>query len=140
MSTHITTPPRAEQAEPEAAEPARRATRFDQRGIALQTIIIMVVLLAIAGAVAAVLFNRASTETARLEGSEDTFVYAIGDRLQCQSLGHNWKTTVPVSPHLENMKAALGTTKTLTKATTTNKSGTETSSAYYIDGYCEPDS
>ena len=44
MSIYITPPPRAEQAEPEAvAEPARRATRFDERGIALQTIIIMVV-------------------------------------------------------------------------------------------------
>ena len=42
MSIHITTPPRAEQTEPEAAEPARRASRFDERGIALQTIIIMV--------------------------------------------------------------------------------------------------
>lgn len=43
----------------------------DQRGIALQTIIIMVVLLAIAGAVAAVLLTRAGTETDRLEGETD---------------------------------------------------------------------
>lgn len=43
----------------------------DQRGIALQTIIIVVVLLAIAGAVAAVLLTRAGTETDRLEGETD---------------------------------------------------------------------
>ena len=43
----------------------------DQRGIALQTIIIMVVLLAIAGAVAAVLLTSAGTETDRLEGETD---------------------------------------------------------------------
>ncbi len=43
----------------------------DERGIALQTIIIVVVLLAIAGAVAAVLLTRAGTETDRLEGETD---------------------------------------------------------------------
>ena len=43
----------------------------DARGIALQTIIIVVVLLAIAGAVAAVLLTRAGTETDRLEGETD---------------------------------------------------------------------
>lgn len=39
----------------------------DQRGIALQTVIIMVVLLAIAGGVAAVLFSRGQTATQQLE-------------------------------------------------------------------------
>ena len=43
----------------------------DTRGIALQTIIIMVVLLAIAGAVAAVLLTRAGTETDRLDDETD---------------------------------------------------------------------
>ena len=43
----------------------------DQRGIALQTIIIIVVMLAIAGAVATVLFTRAGTETDRLEQETD---------------------------------------------------------------------
>lgn len=43
----------------------------DERGIALQTIIIVVVLLAIAGAVSAVLLTRAGTETDRLEGETD---------------------------------------------------------------------
>ena len=46
-------------------------SRGNQRGIALQTIIILVVLLAIAGAVAAVLLTRAGTETDRLEGETD---------------------------------------------------------------------
>jgi hypothetical protein len=49
----------------------RARLREDERGIALQTIIIMVVLLAIAGAVAAVLITRAGTETDRLEGETD---------------------------------------------------------------------
>ena len=42
----------------------------DSRGIALQTIIVIVVLLAIAGAVAAVLINRAGEETGRLTVGE----------------------------------------------------------------------
>ena len=46
-------------------------SRGDELGIALQTIIIVVVLLAIAGAVAAVLLTRAGTETDRLEGETD---------------------------------------------------------------------
>ena len=70
MSTHITPPPRADQTGPEAAEPARRASRFDERGIALQTVIIMVVLLAIAGGVAAVLFTRANEATTQLDETE----------------------------------------------------------------------
>ena len=43
----------------------------DERGIALQTIIIIVVLLAIAGAVATVLLTRAGEETDRLEEETD---------------------------------------------------------------------
>ena len=49
------------------AEPGWRASRFDERGIALQTVIIMVVLLAIAGGVAAVLFSRGQSATQQLE-------------------------------------------------------------------------
>ena len=93
MSTHITPPPRAEQAEPEAVEPARRASRFDERGIALQTIIIMVVLLAIAGAVAAVIASRAGEETGRLEET-DTAAYGITNQTGCELGGHEWDTTV----------------------------------------------
>ena len=51
----------------------RRARRSDESGIALQTIIVMVVLLAIAGAVAAVLLNRAGSETDRLENETVNF-------------------------------------------------------------------
>ena len=43
----------------------------DTRGIALQTIIIIVVLLAIAGTVATVLLTRAGEETDRLEAETD---------------------------------------------------------------------
>ena len=49
-----------------------QATRNDERGIALQTVIIMVVLLAIAGTVAAVLFNRADTVTSELQDTDVT--------------------------------------------------------------------
>ena len=42
----------------------------DARGIALQTVIIMVVLVVIAGAVTAVLVTRAGTETDRLEDAD----------------------------------------------------------------------
>ena len=66
MSTHTTPPPHADQAD-QPAEPARRVSRFDERGIALQTVIIMVVLLAIAGGVAAVLFSRGQSATQQLE-------------------------------------------------------------------------
>ncbi len=39
----------------------------DARGIALQTVIVIVVMLVIAGAVAGILLNRASTEIERLD-------------------------------------------------------------------------
>ena len=90
MSTHITPPPRADQTGPEATEPACRASRFDERGIALQTIIIMVVLLAIAGAVAAVLLSRAGEETANLEDSVSSTAYGITNKNGCQLGGHTW--------------------------------------------------
>ena len=87
MSTHITPPPRAGQTGPEAAEPARRASRFDERGIALQTIIIMVVLIAIAGAVVVVIANRAGQETERLENTEATNWTAITNETACKLAG-----------------------------------------------------
>lgn len=72
----------------------------DMRGIALQTIIIMVVLLAIAGSVAAVLFQRAGEETARLSESESTdrVAYAISTPTACAIGGHAWTPgTVPTA-------------------------------------------
>ncbi len=63
--------------------------RSDERGIALQTIIVMVVLLAIAGAVAAVLLNRAGSETDRLEN--ETVKYADhGNKFACDTAGGTW--------------------------------------------------
>ena len=99
MSTHITPPPRVGQTGLEAAEPARRASRFDERGIALQTIIIMVVLLAIAGAVAAVLFNRAGQETQRLEDSAGSVeIYGISSELLCRTGNGTWQTRTAAVP------------------------------------------
>ena len=65
-----------------------RALRLaaDKRGIALQTIIIVVVLLAIAGAVAAVLLTRAGTETDRLEDETDRWS-EITNHTGCQIAG-----------------------------------------------------
>ena len=64
----------------------------DRRGIALQTIIIMVVLLAIAGAVAAVLITRAGTETDRLDADTDRGA-GIGNETGCDIAGGAWTTT-----------------------------------------------
>ena len=50
----------------------------------------MVVLLAIAGTVAAVLVNRAGTETDRLESQTDSAVYGIENKTACQIGGHTW--------------------------------------------------
>lgn len=61
----------------------------DERGIALQTIIIIVVLLAIAGAVAAVLVTRAGTETDRLEGETDRWS-DIANETGCDIAGGVW--------------------------------------------------
>ena len=100
----------------------------------------MVVLLAIAGSVAAVLFNRASTETARLENSEDTFVYAIGDRLQCQSLGHDWEENAApaAGPEMNNVKAALRAAQDVKLATASKPPGTKDGTGHYVAGWCKP--
>ena len=66
-----------------------RSERSDERGIALQTIIILVVLLAIAGAVAAVLLTRAGTETDRLEGETDRWT-EIANETGCDIAGGVW--------------------------------------------------
>ena len=60
----------------------------------------MVVLLAIAGAVAAVLFNRASTETDRLEAqTTQVEVYGITNKILCGNAGGVWQnvTTLPAN-------------------------------------------
>ncbi|MXZ53462.1 MAG: hypothetical protein F4Z34_09795 [Acidimicrobiaceae bacterium] len=63
----------------------------DERGIALQTIIIVVVLLAIAGAVSAVLLTRAGTETDRLEGETDRWT-GIANETGCEIAGGVWNS------------------------------------------------
>ena len=90
MSIHIKPPPRVDQTD-QVAEPDRQASRFDERGIALQTVIIMVVLLAIAGGIAAVLLTRGQQTAAQLENQ------AIGvpageyeSREFCRGAGHDW--------------------------------------------------
>ena len=69
----------------------RSRPRFclDERGIALQTIIVMVVLLAIAGAVSAVLLNRAGSETDRLDNETVDFA-EHGNKFACDTAGGTW--------------------------------------------------
>ena len=86
MPTHTTSPPHADQTD-QTAEPAPRAPRFDERGIALQTIIIMVVLLAIAGTVAAVILTRAGEETDRLEADDNRRWLEIDNHRGCEIAG-----------------------------------------------------
>ena len=93
VTTYTTPLPRADQASQsgQADRPDRRASRFDQRGIALQTVIIMVVLLAIAGGVATVLFTRANEVTNDLEDT-DTKVEAstLTNQALCEAAGYAW--------------------------------------------------
>ena len=66
----------------------------DARGIALQTVIIMVVLLAIAGGVAAVLLSRggeAVRDIERQDISRDAADFT-GDSL-CLAAGYSWNTS-----------------------------------------------
>ena len=66
----------------------------DARGIALQTVIIMVVLLAIAGGVAAVLLSRGSeavTDIERQDISRDAADFT-GDSI-CLAAGYSWNTS-----------------------------------------------
>ena len=66
----------------------------DARGIALQTVIIMVVLLAIAGGVAAVLLSRGGEAITDIERQDITRSAAdfTGDAL-CLAAGYSWDTT-----------------------------------------------
>lgn len=72
-----------------------RFTRLtaDNRGIALQTIIIIVVLLAIAGAVATVLLTRAGEETDRIVDLDTQL--DSGTRIGCEARGGNWTGDPP---------------------------------------------
>ena len=70
----------------------------DARGIALQTVIVMVVLLAIAGAVAAVLLTRggeAVTEIERQKITQDASNYT--NKVLCSQAGFNWTAPSPTT-------------------------------------------
>ena len=87
LTTHTTPATALAKTLSKRPEPDRQASRFDQRGIALQTIIIMVVLLAIAGTVAGVLLNRAGSETDRLESEETQRWAEIDNNRACEIAG-----------------------------------------------------
>ena len=73
-----------------------RSPRFaaDRRGIALQTVIIMVVLLAIAGFAAGVMLTRGGQAVGELEETEIGPDPAdIGDEWACLEYGHTWDTS-----------------------------------------------
>lgn len=69
------------------------ASGADERGIALQTVIIMVVLVMIGGAVAGVLVSRAGQETDRLENVDTTIdASKYGSETLCEMAGHTWSS------------------------------------------------
>ena len=66
----------------------------DRRGIALQTVIIMVVLLVIAGAIAAVLLARGGTATVELERQEVARTHwDYQHKNLCIAAGYSWRWT-----------------------------------------------
>ncbi|MDE0261100.1 MAG: hypothetical protein OXJ37_01675 [Bryobacterales bacterium] len=71
---------------------ARERERWTEaRGIALQTVIVMVVLLAIAGGVAAVLLTRGSEATTELEQQQVTVDPSrYTNKTLCEAAGNTW--------------------------------------------------
>ena len=65
----------------------------DSRGIALQTIIVMVVLLGIAGAVVVVLATRAGEEQDRLDEVDIDYTQWNGEETQCELAGGTYDGT-----------------------------------------------
>ena len=81
-----------DQREPSKLRARLHQSRYDTRGIALQTVIIIVVLLAIAGAIAAVLFSRADEATEQLEAAPiGVNPYSATNEAQCNRLSGNWE-------------------------------------------------
>ena len=67
------------------------ATSADRRGIALQTVIIMVVLLVIAGAVAGVLLTRGQEAVTDLERQDVTQqADSFSSEILCRAAGYTW--------------------------------------------------
>ena len=94
----------------------------------------MVVLLAIAGAVAAVLFNRASTETGRLEAQQTQVeMYAITNDVLCRQAGGTWASAARTGTDLTADNAGIAAALT--------RSGITTSAAAVAGpnkGFCHP--
>ena len=70
----------------------------DPRGIALQTVIIMVVLLAIAGAVAGVLLTRGGEAVSDVERADITRDASdFESQALCEAAGHSWSSATCVT-------------------------------------------
>ena len=79
------------------------STRLNDDGIALQTVIIMVVLLVIAGAVAAVLLtrgNEAVTDLERQDITQDATGYT--HRNLCRAAGYSWSGNATTGTHCKD--------------------------------------
>lgn len=73
--------------------PLRRAPA-DTRGIALQTVVVIVVLLAIAGAVAGVLLSRGGDAVEDLENVDVSPVAShYTNQTLCEQAGHSWSNS-----------------------------------------------
>lgn len=68
----------------------RPQLQADARGIALQTVIVIVVLLAIAGAVAGVLITRGEAEVARFQDQSTTGPARYNAEQTCKNGGYGW--------------------------------------------------
>ena len=65
----------------------------DARGIALQTVIVMVVLLSIAGGVAAVLLTRGEQAISEVERQNISVASRFTDATTCGNAGFTWDTS-----------------------------------------------
>ena len=142
MSKHTTPLPHADQTGLEAAEPPQRASRFDERGIALQTVIIMVVLIAIAGSIAAVLFSSAQDATNELENSSVSVnVRTARNDGQCTRSGGSWEGTNAPAAGNAATGEDLGALRAANNDSTMvgwDSDGQATTTAAEVVGYCKP--
>ena len=134
MKNHILSRPGGS-GNPEPAETPQHERRFDERGIALQTVIIMVVLIAIAGAIAAVLFSAAEEASDELENSSISVnAYAAATEGQCTRSNGDWRSAAPGDVDFGKIQAA---------GRTTHSDGTAIAKADLAaskkgKGWCEP--
>ena len=131
MFNHITPPSGGSDHNEQAAEPPN-SRRFDERGIALQTVIITVVLIAIAGAIAAVLFSAADDASDELENSSVSVnVYASRNETQCERSGGAWARITGNNSGSNEQKAELSGALRISVA----DAGTRINED---NGYCKP--